>query len=324
MTPDASKRTAGGRLMSLTSHDLRGARRLNALLSLLPRYHTDHRWNAKTVQALVRAAQALVPDPLPRRIEFAQFADRRPGLRSIVSNGQVRGLCVHFHGGAWVMGNARLDDGITCPIARLCGMLVVSVDFHNAVDDRLDMTLQDCTATVEWLIEHLAELQVKHVILGGESSGAHLAAEALLHLRERGKAAAVAGFVSMCGCFDLIGSESLRRSSNKSLMINGPSALRNLQRLTPSLSGRRAKGPLFADLSGLPPALLIGGALDPIVDDSISMGRKWQQQSANAECIIFPEAPHGFNRLPTKLSARANDLVRQWISGTIEKAILPD
>ncbi|MDR9805688.1 alpha/beta hydrolase [Rhizobium hidalgonense] len=308
--------------MSLTSHDLRGARRLNALLSLLPRYHTDHRWNAKTVQALVRAAQMLVPDPSPRHTEFAGFAatDRRVGLRSIVSNGRVRGLYVHFHGGAWVMGNARLDDGITRPIARHCRMMVVSVDFHNAVDDRLDMTLRDCTATVEWLIEHLAEFQIRHVILGGESSGAHLAAEALLHLRERGKAASVAGFVSVCGCFDLTGSESLHRSSHKSLVISGPSALRNLQRLTPSLSGRWAKGPLFADLSGLPPALLIGGALDPIVDDSISMGRKWQQQSSNADCIIFPEAPHGFNRLPTKLAARANDLVRQWICGTMEKA----
>jgi acetyl esterase/lipase len=260
----ATKYTAGEGLRPFTSNELGRARRLNALLGLLPRYHTDRRWNAITIQALVRTIQFLVPDKLRRHNEIA--------------------------------GGRAMDDSITRPIARHCEMLVAGIDFRNAVDDRLDLTLQDCKMTIDWLVDHLAELQVEHIILGGESSGAHLAAEALLHLRERGRAGVVAGFVSMCGCFDLTGSESLRRSNSESLLINGQSALRNLRRLTPSLSGRPAKGPLFADLSNLPPALLIAGALDPIVDDSLSMAQQWQQQSGNADCVIFPEAAHGFNR----------------------------
>ncbi|WP_416384276.1 alpha/beta hydrolase [Rhizobium mulingense] len=75
---------------------------------------------------------------------------------------------------------------------------------------------------------------------------------------------------------------------------------------------------MFADLSGLPPALLIAGALDPIVDDSLSMARQWQQQSGNADCVVFPHAPHGFNRFPTRLASRANGLVRSWISQSCE------
>lgn len=320
----ATRNTAGEGLRPFPSNELGRARRLNALLALLPRYHTDRRWNAITIQALVRTIQFLVPDKLRRHNEIAggqaTSSDRRIGVRLILPKAVRRGLYVHFHGGAWVMGNARLDDSITRQIARDCEMLVAGIDFRNAVDDRLDLTLQDCKMTIDWLVDHLAELQVEHIILGGESSGAHLAAEALLHLRERGRAGVVAGFVSMCGCFDLTGSESLRRSNSESLLIDGPSALRNLQRLTLSLSGRPAKGPLFADLSSLPPALLIAGALDPIVDDSLSMARQWQQQSGDADCVIFPEAPHGFNRLPTKLAARANRLVHEWMSTTIAKA----
>ncbi|KPH04860.1 alpha/beta hydrolase (plasmid) [Rhizobium acidisoli] len=325
MREAATRNAAGEHLTPFTRNELCRARRLNAFLDLLPRYHTDRRWNAKTVQSLVRAVQFLVPDKVTRYNEIAtrpaMSNGGRVGVRWIVPEGARRGLYVHFHGGAWVVGNARLDDGITCPIARHCGMLVAGVDFHNAVDDRLDLTLQDCKAAIEWLVEHLAELQVEQIILGGESSGAHLAAEALLHLRERGWARLISGFVSVCGCYDLTGSESLRRSSRKSLVINGPSALRNLQRLTPSLSGREARGPIFADLSGLPPALLIAGALDPIVDDSLSMGTQWQQQSGNAECVVVPEAPHGFNRLPTALAARANGLVREWMRKTIAKGV---
>ncbi|MDK4732147.1 alpha/beta hydrolase fold domain-containing protein [Rhizobium sp. CNPSo 3490] len=318
MTP----RTASGlRPAPFTSREIGAARRLNALLRFLPSYHTDRRWNAKIVQTSIRVAQLLAPDRLLRRrhvVTHLVAADgRRIGLRLMLPNGAPRGLYVHFHGGAWVMGNARFDDGITYPIARDCRMVAAGVDFHNAADDRLDLSLQDSTVAIEWLVDHLAEFEVERMILGGESSGAHLAAEALLHLRERGKAERVVGFVSMCGAFDLGGSQSLRLSTGRSLVIDGPSALRNLQRLTPSLSGREAKGPLFADLSGLPPALLVAGALDPILDDSISMYERWQSQSGNADRVIFPEAPHGFNRLPTRLADRANSLVRAWISQTL-------
>ncbi|WP_245362247.1 alpha/beta hydrolase fold domain-containing protein [Rhizobium sp. NXC14] len=273
------------------------------------------------MQAAIEAAQFFLPDGLLARRDIAtrtiKAGGRRINLRLISPGDGVCGLYVHFHGGAWVMGNARLDDRITRPIARDCRILVAGVDFHNAADDRLDLSLQDSKVAIEWLVDHLAEFEVERIIVGGESSGAHLAAEALLHLRERGKAERVVGFVSMCGAFDLGGSQSLRLSTGRSLVIDGPSALRNLQRLTPSLSGREAKGPLFADLSGLPPALLVAGALDPILDDSISMYERWQSQSGNADRVIFPEAPHGFNRLPTRLADRANSLVRSWISQTL-------
>ncbi|WP_221164080.1 alpha/beta hydrolase [Rhizobium sp. NLR22b] len=318
-----SRTVSGLRPAPFTSREIGAARRLNALLRFLPSYHTDRRWNAKIVQASIRVAQLLAPDRLLRRrhvVTRIVTADgRRIGLRLMLPNGAPRGLYVHFHGGAWVMGNARFDDGITCPIARDCRMVAAGVDFHNAADDRLDLALLDSKASIEWLADHLAEFAVERMILGGESSGAHLAAEALLHLRARSKAEAVAGFVSMCGAFDLGGSQSLCRSTGRSLVIDGPSALRNLQRLTPSLSGREAKGPLFADLSGLPPALLVAGALDPILDDTISMHERWQSQSGNSDCVIFPEAPHGFNRLPTRLAARANRFVRAWISQRLDR-----
>ncbi|WP_245314272.1 alpha/beta hydrolase fold domain-containing protein [Rhizobium sp. R634] len=305
-----------------TRAELSGARKLNAVLDLLPRYHTDRRWNAKAAQAAICTLQRLSPDRLFRRSRTIGRTivvnGRRIGLRLILPDGVRRGLYIHFHGGAWVMGNARLDDGITQPIARECRMLVAGVDFHNAIDDRLDVAVDDCKAAAEWLVDHLATLEVERVILGGESSGAHLAAEALLHLRASGKAKPVVGFISMCGAFNLDGSESLRQSTGRSLLIDAPSALRNLERLTPSLSGREAKGPLFADLSGLPPALLIAGALDPIEDDSLSMFRRWQSQSNNANYVVFPEAPHGFNRLPTKLAARANGLVKIWMSQVLD------
>ncbi len=45
--------------------------------------------------------------------------------------------------------------------------------------------------------------------------------------------------IRYCGAFDLDGSASLRKSSDRALLISGLSALQNLRRLTPSLDKRR-------------------------------------------------------------------------------------
>lgn len=70
---------------AFTREELAGARRLNAVLNLLPRYHTGRRWNARTVQAVVRAIHFLVPDRLSRCdgaiSRTIAAGDRQVGLR---------------------------------------------------------------------------------------------------------------------------------------------------------------------------------------------------------------------------------------------------
>ena len=72
-------------------------------------------------------------------------------------------------------------------------------------------------------------------------------------------------------------------------------------------AGRRAPdvSPLYADLSRLPPALLLVGTIDPLIDDSRLMAERWQATSGNARLIIVPESPHAFNRLPTRAARHA-------------------
>ncbi|MEQ1779985.1 MAG: alpha/beta hydrolase, partial [Hyphomonadaceae bacterium] len=80
-------------------------------------------------------------------------------------------------------------------------------------------------------------------------------------------------------------------------------------------AGRRAPdvSPLYADLSKLPPALLLCGTIDPLIDDSRLMAERWTAASGNARLIVVPEGPHAFNRLPTELASRTNRFVRDWL-----------
>jgi len=76
--------------------------------------------------------------------------------------------------------------------------------------------------------------------------------EALFHLRAVGCGHVVKGFYAICGAFDLKGSPSLRQSTPESLLIDGPSALENLRRLTPSLPEEKRGGPGEGNFEGLP------------------------------------------------------------------------
>jgi acetyl esterase/lipase len=65
------------------------------------------------------------------------------------------------------------------------------------------------------------------------------------------------------------------------------------ERRTPDMS------PLFADLSGLPRALLTVGTADHLVDDSLFLAARWVTAGSEADLIVYPDAPHGCIGLPT-------------------------
>lgn len=304
--------------------DIRRAQMLNRALGLLPRYHPGRRVNASILNTLIGAGQRVFPKfRAARGVKFetvaAETGQRRIMLRVLRghSGSAPRGVYLHFHGGAWVLGNARLDDGWNADMVRACNVTAVCGDFHLAVDDRLEQTIEDAVAITQWVLDHLPELQAERIVIGGESSGAHLAAIALIRLAAKRSINSVAGFLSFCGAFDMQGSASLRAAGETSLVIDARSALENLKRLTQGMSDHAHRSaelsPYYADLKKMPPALFIAGALDPIVDDSRKMYERWQQFNGNAELIVAPEAPHGFERLPTCLASKAKAYAREWM-----------
>ena len=306
--------------LHLEDHDIRQAVRFNRLLRYMPRYRTDRRYNARLIQTIVRlldrAPGRYSPTP-DLRIEERQIAGgRRPlGVRLIVPRARSRGIYLTFHGGAWVMGTPRLDDPVNIRIARECQVVVVSVDHHLAQDDRLDLAIADAKRAAEWTVDAGREFGVERVLVGGQSSGAHLAACSLLHMRSLYPKVRLSGAVLFYGAYDMAGSPGLRQSSPKTLLIDGQAAYRNLLRLTPALTDQQRRAPqlspLYADLCGLPPALFIAGELDPVFDDSVRMTQRWSDANANAELIRIPHGVHGFDRLPLSMGAKVHSYVRE-------------
>ena len=73
--------------------------------------------------------------------------------------------------------------------------------------------------------------------------------------------------------------------------------------------------PLYADLSGLPPALFTVGALDPLIDDSLFMAARWEAAGNEATLRVYPESVHGFIRFPTAITMLAVDSMLEFLRG---------
>ena len=93
-----------------------------------------------------------------------------------------------------------------------------------------------------------------------------------------------------------------------------------LRLLTPGLSDDERRqaplSPLYGDLSGLPPALMFTGELDPLRDDTLELAERWQR-SAPVEIHLLPSSAHGFIHFPTTMASRVLAYSRAWISRQI-------
>ncbi|MCT7378452.1 alpha/beta hydrolase [Chelativorans salis] len=314
--------------LRLDPADLAEARHLNRKLAWMPKFRPRGRIKAFLMQGVMRAQQ-LRPQPylqrLDVRVEMREvvFDGGRILVRILRPNTRPKGIYLDIHGGAWIVGNARCDDPCNAMIAAECGMAVVSVEYRLALDNRLDLCIEDCRKVAFWLVENcMSEFGTDRIVIGGESAGAHLAACALLALRDAGQASRLAGAVLFYGAYDLSGSPSLRAAGPETLVLHGPSAFRNLKRLTADRSDVERRrpdiSPLYADLAGLPPALFLVGALDPLLDDTLQMAERWNAANGNAELTVVPEAPHAFNRLKTSIAVKTNAYVRRWVNRRLE------
>ncbi|HZU80571.1 MAG TPA: alpha/beta hydrolase fold domain-containing protein, partial [Acidimicrobiales bacterium] len=186
-----------------------------------------------------------------------------------------------------------------------------SVDYRLAPEHPFPAGPDDCESAALWLLDAAGpEFGTERLLVGGESAGAHLAALTLVRLRDRlGSVERFAGANLVFGQYDMSGTPSVRRWGPRNLVISTPIIEWFADNFLPGLSAeeRRRPGisPLFADLSGLPPALFTVGALDPLLDDSLFMHARWQGAGNSSELRVYPESPHGFTAFPSRMAQMA-------------------
>ena len=216
------------------------------------------------------------------------------------------GVFLELHGGGFYLGSAAGSDIRNRRIADALGVAVVSVDYRLAPEHPWPSAPEDCETAALWLADHAeSRFGTPKLAVGGFSAGATLAVATLVRLRDRG-ITAFSGGVLQFGTYDLAAQTPAGRRISDEYFLNAYAGTAP-DRANPDLS------PIFAELAGLPPILIVIGSDDILLEDNLAMATRLAVAGVRVELRIYPASPHGFTGHPTPMARAALGHIDSWL-----------
>jgi len=206
---------------------------------------------------------------------------------------------VYAHGGAFVQGSLGSWDHYLRELVRQAGIAVLSVDYRLAPEHRFPAAFDDMVAVTRLAAGIGADwgIDPRRLAVGGDSAGANLALGTALALRDAGDT--TLSFQLLVYGVYLVDCDSpswQRFGEGVGLTRASMSWAWDTYLQNPALARDWRAAPLLADLKGLPPAHLIVGNLDPLLDDSARLAAKLKEAGVGVDLTIYQGINHGFIR----------------------------
>ncbi len=244
---------------------------------------------------------------LPRvaKVEDREISGPGGALRVRIITPEMAGqgplpVLVYFHGGGWVLGNIESHEGICRALANAGGVIVVTVDYRLAPEYRFPAAADDAYAATLWAAEYAVEFggDPGRIAVGGDSAGGNLAAVACLMARDQGRPH-LNFQVLLYPITDYhINNQSYTAYADGYFLTRGEMAWywehyveKEDARRHPYASPSRA-----ADLSGLPPALIITAEFDVLRDEGEAYARQLEAAGVSVKLSRYHGMIHGFIR----------------------------
>lgn len=223
------------------------------------------------------------------------------------------GVLLDIHGGGFYLGSAADNDHRNRDLVDELGIAVVSVDYRLAPEHPWPAAPDDCETAALWLTEHAeSRFGATRIAVGGFSAGATLAVTTLVRLRDLG-IRSFAAVVLQFGTYDLSTQTPAGRLIAGEYFIEAYAGTAP-DRTHPDIS------PIYADLTGLPPALLVVGEADILLEDNQAMAARLSAAGVEVDLRVYPEAPHGFTGHRTPMARAARDDIRTWLADQLTRA----
>ncbi|MBG9389859.1 alpha/beta hydrolase [Caenimonas aquaedulcis] len=199
-------------------------------------------------------------------------------------------VVLHFHGGAFVSGD--LDSG-AC-MARLleeAGAVVVSVAYPLAPEHRFPDAVEAGYAALEWIYKQRTKLggAGARVHLAGDEAGGNLAAAVAMVARDRGHPP-LAGQILVAPMLDpCVGTASLRETMACGTACKWADGWQQYLRKPNDAEHPYAVPAHATRLAGLPPALVLSAADDPMRDEAVAYAQRLQAAGIAVTSGMIPQ-----------------------------------
>jgi acetyl esterase len=96
---------------------------------------------------------------------------------------------INFHGGAFIMNEKEMDDPYCRYLANEAECVVVNVDYAKAPEYPFPKPIEQSYEVLQWIKRSADEFHIdaEKMMVGGQSSGANIAAALCLYLEEKGE-----------------------------------------------------------------------------------------------------------------------------------------
>ena len=215
-------------------------------------------------------------------------------------------LIVYAHGGGFMQGSLPSWDAMLRELVRQSGVAALSVDYKLSPEHRFPVAFEEMLAMLRLAAREGSEFGIDPTRLAvvGDSAGANLALAAALAARDAGERA-LRFQLLIYGCFstDTESASWQRFGQGAGLSQTQMRWIWETYLERPEQQKDWRAAPMLADLAGLPPAHLIVGNLDPLLDDSHQLAARLQEAGVTFELKVYEGLNHGFIRYGRLIAA---------------------
>ena len=245
---------------------------------------------------LARERDVALPGPhgqVPCRLYLPDGTDKPP-------------LLIYAHGGGFMQGSLSSWDAALRELVRQSGVAALSVDYRLAPEHRFPVAFEEMVAMIRLAPREGTDLGIDpaRLAVGGDSAGANLALAAAAALRNAGESAL--GFTLLIyGCYstDTESPSWQRFGRGSGLSQTQMRWIWETYLERPEQQSDWRAAPILADPAGLPPAHLIVGNLDPLLDDSHRLAARLKEAGVACELTVYDGINHGFIRYGRLIAA---------------------
>ena len=208
-------------------------------------------------------------------------------------------LLIYAHGGGFMQGSLPSWDAILRDLVRQSGAAALSVDYKLSPEHRFPKAFEEMVAITRLAAREGAGFGVDpgRIAVGGDLAGANLALGAALALRPDGLAA-VRFMLLIYGVYstDTESPSWQRFGRGAGLSQTQMRWIWETYLDRPEQQKDWRAAPILADLAALPPACLLVGSLDPLIDDNRRLSAALQSAGVASTLNVYDGINHGFIR----------------------------
>ena len=290
----------------------------------LPPMHTVP---VDVIRAGDMARYAAVPRPEVAQVEDRTIEGPRGPLMVRIYRPDLeagRPVIVFFHGSGFVICSMDTHDGFCRQMCVRTGMVVVSVDYALAPENKFPAGPDDSLAATLWVARNAGGFggDAARIALAGDSAGGTMAAVTALRLRDTGGPSVAAQLLiyPVTDHYSAGHASWSERGEGYGLTADGMRWFWDLYLTDPSQGADPHASPARAeDLAGLPPAHVVTGEYDLLRDEGERFAARLAQAGVAVEQVRYPDVNHGFMNWVGLMdrSDEAMEAACSWLRATV-------